>query len=74
MLLNKKYKTIYADPPWYFRSYSEKGEGRNATKHYDCMSLSDNDDYYFKKAHSISYAATIVIAMNLIVEEAGNNV
>jgi len=41
VLLNKKYKTIYADPPWYFRSYSEKGEGRNAIKHYKCMSLSD---------------------------------
>ena len=41
MLLNKKYNTIYADPPWYFRSYSEKGEGRNAIKHYKCMSLSD---------------------------------
>ncbi len=27
-----------------------------------------NGEYYFKKAHSISYAATIVIAMNLLVE------
>ena len=36
-----KYKVIYADPPWYFRSYSSKGEGRNATQHYNCMSISD---------------------------------
>ena len=39
--INKQYKVIYADPPWYFKSYSEKGEGRNATKHYQCSGLSD---------------------------------
>jgi len=38
---NKKYKVIYADPPWYFKSYSQKGQGRNATKHYQCLGLSD---------------------------------
>ena len=38
---NKKYKVIYADPPWYFKSYSKKVEGRNATQHYDCMKLED---------------------------------
>jgi len=39
--LKKKYKVIYADPPWYFKSYSQKGEGRNATKHYNCMEWLD---------------------------------
>ena len=39
--LKQKYKVIYADPPWYFRSFSKKGEGRNANQHYDCMSLDD---------------------------------
>ena len=39
---NKKlYKIIYADPPWYFKSYSKKGENRNATKHYPCMVFDD---------------------------------
>ena len=38
---NSKYKVIYADPPWHFRSYSKKGEGRNATQHYNCMSISE---------------------------------
>lgn len=38
---NKKYNIIYADPAWYFKSYSSKGDGRNATQHYDCMSISD---------------------------------
>jgi N6-adenosine-specific RNA methylase IME4 len=35
----KKYNIIYADPAWYFKSYSSKGEGRNATQHYNCMSI-----------------------------------
>lgn len=36
---DKKYKVIYADPPWYFKSYSEKGENRNPNQHYNCMDL-----------------------------------
>lgn len=36
---SKRYGVIYADPPWYFRNFSEKGEGRNAVSHYDCMSV-----------------------------------
>jgi len=39
--IKKKYKIIYADPPWYFKSYSKKGEDRNATRHYSCMALND---------------------------------
>ena len=38
---NKKYNIIYADPAWYFKSYSVKGEGRNPIQHYDCMSIDD---------------------------------
>jgi adenine-specific DNA methylase len=33
----KTYGVIYADPPWNFRNYSEKGTGRNAVAHYPCM-------------------------------------
>ena len=33
----KKYNIIYADPPWTFRTYSNKGKGRSAEKHYNCM-------------------------------------
>jgi DNA polymerase III alpha subunit len=29
----------------------------------------ENDDYYFKKAHAIAYAAVIVVQMNLICEQ-----
>ena len=37
----KKYRAIYADPPWLFRNYSAKGTGRNALSHYDCLEFSD---------------------------------
>jgi N6-adenosine-specific RNA methylase IME4 len=35
----KKYRVIYADPPWAFKTFSENGHGRSAEAHYDCMSL-----------------------------------
>ena len=38
---NEKYKIIYADPPYYFKSYSQRGEKRNATQHYNCMEFND---------------------------------
>lgn len=38
---DKKYNIIYADPPWQFRAYSKKGNGRSAENHYPTMKLSD---------------------------------
>jgi N6-adenosine-specific RNA methylase IME4 len=38
---SRKYGVIYADPPWRFRNYSRKGEGRNAVAHYDCMTIDE---------------------------------
>ena len=39
---NKKYNIIYADPPWQFKTYSEKGkEKKSAENHYDCMNIED---------------------------------
>ena len=35
---DKKYDVIYADPPWKFLTYSDKGKGRSAEKHYPTMS------------------------------------
>lgn len=35
---DKKYDIIYADPPWKFLTYSDKGKGRSAEKHYPTMS------------------------------------
>ena len=34
---NKRYDVIYADPPWRFLTYSDKGKGRSAEKHYPTM-------------------------------------
>jgi N6-adenosine-specific RNA methylase IME4 len=35
------YRVIYADPPWRFATYSDKGKGRSAEAHYDCLSIDD---------------------------------
>lgn len=37
----KKYNIIYADPPWSYKTYSEKGKTRSAEKHYPTMSIED---------------------------------
>ena len=34
---DKQYKIIYADPPWSFKVWSEKGKGRSAERHYSTM-------------------------------------
>jgi N6-adenosine-specific RNA methylase IME4 len=36
-----KYDIIYADPPWIFKTYSDKGKDRSAEVHYACMTLED---------------------------------
>ena len=52
MLLNKKYSVIYADPPWNFKNWSDKGMmvppvkgkgggSKNAKMHYPCMSIKE---------------------------------
>lgn len=35
----RKYKVIYADPPWAYRVWSKKGAGRSAEAHYPTMSM-----------------------------------
>ena len=35
--MTTRYPTIYADPPWEFKTWSAKGKGRSAEAHYDCM-------------------------------------
>ena len=37
----KKYSIIYADPPWRYKVYSQKGLGRSAESHYPTMALED---------------------------------
>jgi N6-adenosine-specific RNA methylase IME4 len=33
----RRFKTILADPPWQFSTWSEKGKGRSAERHYPTM-------------------------------------
>tara|TARA_R100000808_G_scaffold9248_4_gene25482 strand:- start:807 stop:1364 length:558 start_codon:yes stop_codon:yes gene_type:complete len=40
-LPNKKYNIIYADPPWFFKTRSKKGEKKSADNHYSCMNIND---------------------------------
>ena len=41
MLNGKKYRVIYADPPWSFKVWSGKGTARAAENHYSTMSLKE---------------------------------
>ena len=50
-LPNKKYNIIYADPPWTFKTYSDKGKGRSPEMHYPCMTI---DDIYNLPVQDIS--------------------
>ena len=36
-----KYGVILADPSWRFQTYSKKGEGKSAQRHYDCMTTDE---------------------------------
>ena len=40
-LPTKKYGVIYADPPWYFKTRSDKGKDKSPERHYPCMPLAD---------------------------------
>lgn len=37
----EKYSVIYADPPWTYHTWSDKGNGRSAENHYPTMSIED---------------------------------
>ena len=39
--IDKTYDIIYADPPWHFKTYSDKGNLRSAIRHYDCLNIND---------------------------------
>jgi len=41
MDIDKKYSVIYADPPWSFKTYSDKGKDRSPENHYSTMNFKD---------------------------------
>lgn len=38
---NKKYNIIYADPPWQYKVWSKKGNGRSAESHYKTLGIKE---------------------------------
>ncbi len=38
---NEKYNIIYADPPWQYKVWSKKGNGRSAESHYNTMEIDE---------------------------------
>ena len=44
-----KYQVIYADPPWAYRVWSKKGNGRSAESHYPTMSIEEIADLPVKE-------------------------
>lgn len=38
---NNRYSIIYADPPWAYQVWSDKGKGRSAENHYPTISKTD---------------------------------
>lgn len=51
MIPKGQFGVIYADPPWSYEMYSEKGHGKSPRAHYECMSEQDlaamRDDILF---------------------------
>ena len=39
--MGEKFSIIYADPPWQYRVYSKKGQGRSAESHYHTMNIEE---------------------------------
>lgn len=40
-LIGGPFDLLKADPPWTFKTYSKKGQGKSPQSHYECMSLDD---------------------------------
>ena len=49
---DKKYDIIYADPPWAFKVWSGKGQGRSAERHYHTMRKEDIENLPINKISS----------------------
>ena len=47
--IDKKYQIIYADPPWSYKVWINKGKGRSAESHYKTMEAQDIRDLPVEK-------------------------
>ena len=63
-----KYQVIYADPPWAYRVWSKKGNGRSAESHYPTMSIEEIADLPVKKLADENCALFLWVTFPLLKE------
>lgn len=57
-----KYSTILADPPWSFKTWSPKGLGKDASRHYDTMSFVEMQELRLPSAEDCALLMWVVDA------------
>ena len=63
-----KYRVIYADPPWAYRVWSKKGNGRSAESHYPTMSIEEIADLPVKELADENCALFLWVTFPLLRE------
>lgn len=63
-----KDQVIYADPPWAYRVWSKKGNGRSAESHYPTMSIEEIADLPVKKLADENCALFLWVTFPLLKE------
>lgn len=63
-----KYQVIYADPPWVYRVWSKKGNGRSAESHYPTMSIEEIADLPVKELADENCALFLWVTFPLLRE------
>lgn len=64
----RKYQVIYADPPWAYRVWSKKGNGRSAESHYPTMSIEEIADLPVKELADENCALFLWVTFPLLRE------
>jgi N6-adenosine-specific RNA methylase IME4 len=64
----KTYQIIYADPPWRFKTYSAKGEGRSASQHYRVMDKTDIQNLPIRNISSNDCALFLWVTAPCLIE------
>lgn len=55
-----QFNILYVDPPWAYKVYSKKGQGRSAENHYRTMNI---EDIYGLDIQSIAADDCILVSM-----------
>lgn len=67
--MHKKYNIIYADPPWPWKTWSEKGRGRCADKHYPYMDLDEIKNLPIREIAAANCILFLWVTFPLLKEE-----